>query len=301
METVHGVAVRYWPSDVGTGLWHEVTELGDGRLGVAVGRSTDTARARRRADRVRAVLHAGGDPAAALADWPHGDADEVAACAVIDRLTAAVIHSSRGGAQSVMAAPASPAISLTAAGTMLPPGATVLLCTGPADRTGPPLNHGTVLPPDQAADRIVEALAHHPTAAVALLYRHAPAPLEMTVPAAPANLATVRNQLRHWLAFTGVDAETAADSLLAVGEAASNATEHSVVGTRHAVDLTVSAAVDGDRLRFTVADNGCWKPPPNAPGHRGHGIRLINALVDDAELMTDEQGTTVEMVKDLRR
>lgn len=122
--------------------------------------------------------------------------------------------------------------------------------------------------------------------------------MSVTVPADPASLAVIRSELRHWLAVAGVDSETAADTLLAVGEAASNATEHSVLGADHDVELTVDAVVSGDRLLFTVADNGRWKPPPESPGHRGHGIRLINALVDDADLVTGAQGTTVQMIKE---
>ncbi|MCB0924103.1 MAG: ATP-binding protein [Mycobacterium sp.] len=131
-------------------------------------------------------------------------------------------------------------------------------------------------------------------------YRQPPDPLLLTVPAAPENLATVRDHLRRWLTLTGVDTESSADALLAVGEAASNAAEHAATGARRNVDLTVTAAVSDGRLRFTVSDNGCWRAPPEVPSSRGHGIRLIRALVDDVELITTEQGTTVTMVKEIR-
>ena len=133
-----------------------------------------------------------------------------------------------------------------------------------------------------------------------LLYRHRPAPLNLSISAEPTSLATIRAHMRRWLPAAAVDPDTAADVLLAVGEAASNAAEHATVGARHRVELTVTASVTGEGLRMTVSDNGCWKPPPEFPGNRGHGIRLIDALVDTVYLTATEHGTTVEMLKELR-
>jgi len=137
-------------------------------------------------------------------------------------------------------------------------------------------------------------------AVTGVIYRQPPDPWCLTVPAIPTNLAVIRDHLRRWLALTGVDAETSADALLAVGEAASNATEHAVGPAGQHVTVTVSAAMVDHRLRFTVSDNGCWKPPPNRPGNRGHGIRLITALVDEVDLIATNQGTTLNMVKEVR-
>lgn len=133
-----------------------------------------------------------------------------------------------------------------------------------------------------------------------ILCRQPPDPLLLTVPAAPENLAVIRDHLRQWLTLAGIDAETRADALLAVGEAASNAAEHAPIGAGRNVDLTLGATVSNGRLRVTVSDNGRWRTPPEVAGHRGHGIRLIRALVDDVGLITTEQGTTITMVKQIR-
>ena len=125
--------------------------------------------------------------------------------------------------------------------------------------------------------------------------------LRVRVPAEPTSLAVVRAQLRGWLQAAGVGAETAADLLLAVGEAASNAAEHACDGPRHKVELTVTASVIGDQVRLAVRDDGRWKPPPHSPGNRGHGLRLISALVDTVQLSATDDGTTVEMTKELTR
>lgn len=121
--------------------------------------------------------------------------------------------------------------------------------------------------------------------------------LHIRVPAEPTSLAGVRSQLRTWLQALGTDAETTADLLLAVGEAASNSAEHA--GPE--VELIVTAAVSGDRVRLAVCDDGRWKPPPESPGNRGHGLRLIAALVDTVDLSATDHGTTVEMMKELTR
>jgi anti-sigma regulatory factor (Ser/Thr protein kinase) len=87
--------------------------------------------------------------------------------------------------------------------------------------------------------------------------------------------------------------------LLAVGEATANATEHSGLGTNHEVLLTVSATLDGNVLKLTVSDDGQWKPAAVTQGHRGHGMHLINALVDSVDVTATPAGTTVAMRKEL--
>lgn len=308
-----GVAVRYGPARA-AGVWHHLAELQDDRLAVAVGRSTDPALVDRLSSEIGAVLRATGDPVAATAVAAASPAGGPAAarviCAVIDRPAARLTYSSVGDIQLVVAVPEAthtvldPAVGRPAS-VQLQPATTVLLCTvepgEDAACAAELLAASATMHPDQAADRIIGTLAGLPIAVVALLYRHAPAPMSLTVPAVPSSLATVRSRLRHWLALTGADSETAADALLAVGEAASNAAEHAVLGAVHDVELTVRAAVAGARLLFTVSDNGCWKTPSESSGHRGHGIRLIKALVDEAHLASGERGTTVEMSKEWRQ
>ena len=129
----------------------------------------------------------------------------------------------------------------------------------------------------------------------------APEPLLLTVPAEAASLAVVRRELRCWLAETGADPEICADILLAIGEATTNAAEHAPDGSCHPVQIVVRAAVAGGALRFTVSDDGSWKTPADSSGHRGHGIRLMKALVDRVEVTSSSDGTTVEMLKELTR
>jgi anti-sigma regulatory factor (Ser/Thr protein kinase) len=127
-----------------------------------------------------------------------------------------------------------------------------------------------------------------------------PAPLRILLPAIPASLAVIRAHLRSWLPTAAVNASAAAEVLLAVGEAASNAVEHAVRGAARNVVVEVTARATDAGLTLTVKDNGCWHAPlPSPQGQRGHGSRLMRALVDTVTITPTPQGTTVEMRKEL--
>lgn len=294
----YGFAVRYAPADL-AGQWHDVVTLADGRVGVLIGCCTDPEIARTMRSAARAALLDTADPVRSL-DCVAGSAAS-ALCAVIGDQT--IGYSGYGDSNTAVATPDAPGPALNHANgrqvlAALAPGATVLLCIGPIGPAADALDGCESMHPDQVADQVIDLLAGSNVAAV--LYRHPPAPLTVTLAAHPAGLAVSRGRLRRWLVAAGVDAETAADVLLAVGEATANATEHAVVGVDREVAITVTAAITGSRLELTVSDDGVWKPAPASPGHRGHGIHLIHALVDSAELTTTPEGTTVAMVKELR-
>ena len=128
-----------------------------------------------------------------------------------------------------------------------------------------------------------------------------PAPLRIRLPAIPASLAVIRAHLRTWLPTAQVNPSAAADVLLAVGEAASNAVEHAVRGTAGDVELEVTARATTTGLALTVKDNGRWHAPRRSErsAQRGHGSRLMSALVDTVTITPTPQGTTVEMRKEL--
>ena len=128
-----------------------------------------------------------------------------------------------------------------------------------------------------------------------------PAPLRIRLPAIPASLAVIRAHLRTWLPTARVNPCAAAEVLLAVGEAASNAVEHAVRATAGDVELEVTARATTTGLALTVKDNGCWHPPRSSErsAQRGHGSRLMSALVDTVTITPTPQGTTVEIRKEL--
>ncbi|WP_229898103.1 SpoIIE family protein phosphatase [Streptomyces finlayi] len=129
-----------------------------------------------------------------------------------------------------------------------------------------------------------------------LLYRH-PAPLEVTFPAESSQLAPVRKALRSWLTACELPPQLLQGVLVAAGEACANAVEH---GHGHlntpgdTVRLRAEALVD--TLRLSVADSGRWKTPaPESNPHRGRGVTLMRAMMQQVTITPGPSGTTVEM------
>ncbi|WP_374238299.1 SpoIIE family protein phosphatase [Mycobacterium sp. PSTR-4-N] len=191
----------------------------------------------------------------------------------------------------------------------MPPRATLLLYTdglverrresiddGIARATGVVGAHrGTAL--DELADVIMAGLAPvkgYDDDVALLLYRQ-PAPLELDIVADVAELAPSRAALRTWLGSAGVSQEQTLDVLIAVGEAMANAIEH---GHRDHPGGTVSlhASAFADHLQVTIRDTGRWKPPAETPAiHRGRGLGLMRALMQDVSIDPQLTGTTVHM------
>lgn len=216
-------------------------------------------------------------------------------------------------AQSVPLAATETVWSRPEAEATLLPGATLLLYTdGLIERRGESLDVGIARAskalnsyrhshPDFVADHLMTDLAP-PSGfdddVAVLLYRHPPSSLTMRS-ARPTSLALIRDRLRRWLPAAAINAETAEEVLLAVGEAAANAAEHAKTNPDHQVELTVTARLTNAGLALTVADDGHWHEPSGSGAHRGHGIALMNALVDAVEITSTGRGTTVDMMKDL--
>jgi serine phosphatase RsbU (regulator of sigma subunit)/anti-sigma regulatory factor (Ser/Thr protein kinase) len=192
---------------------------------------------------------------------------------------------------------------------MVPPRATLLLYTdGLVERRGSSLDHGIARAStlvqegctsalDDLADQIMTRLAPgggYQDDVVLLLYRH-PAPLEVSFRANVNQLGRSRAALRSWLTRARVGPDQAHDMLVAAGEAVANAIEH---GHRDSPDglITLHATALVDHVQLTIADNGSWKPPrPAADQHRGRGITLMRALMEDVAINPDAAGTTVQL------
>jgi PAS domain S-box-containing protein len=127
-----------------------------------------------------------------------------------------------------------------------------------------------------------------------LLYRH-PAPLEMSFPAESSQLAPVRKTLRGWLDKCDLPPATVQNILVAAGEACANAIEH---GHRDAPGDTIYFRAEAyvDNLRLTIADTGRWKAPQSELNtHRGRGMGLMRALMQQVTITPGPSGTTVDM------
>lgn len=106
--------------------------------------------------------------------------------------------------------------------------------------------------------------------------------------------------MRHALRSAGADLDVIDRVELAVAEACNNAILHAQGDT-----FSITVAVDGDRARVDVADDGPGFAPPVQPamppalatGHRG--LPLMRALVDEVEVTSGRGGTVVALGQDL--
>ncbi len=296
-------ATRHIPQSL-VGHWTDIVALTAGRTGVLLGccaKEDRQAPAEGLRSRARAELIRTADPVRTLSGF--ADLPLSALCAVIDGDTMTFSTYGHSGAALSSAGSAPVALAALAGRPSVNPlaaGATVLMSTGPIRSAVTLLGGCAGVPLDKIADRVIQGLDGDGGAA-AVLYRHPPEPLSITMPADQSALAVSRGLLREWLSVAGLDVEAAADVLLAVGEATANSTEHSVLAAPGPVEITLDARFSGSALRLTVSDNGCWKTAAASSRHRGHGMLLMKALVDSVELSTGPQGTTVAMVKELPR
>ncbi|MFF8670174.1 SpoIIE family protein phosphatase [Streptomyces sp. NPDC015242] len=170
------------------------------------------------------------------------------------------------------------------------------LSTG-IDEAGKALQEGRDLPVDDLATEVMTRLAPaggYDDDVALLLYRH-PAPLDLSFPAESSQLAPVRTALRGWLAQCELSPNDVQNVLVAAGEACANAIEH---GHRHSPGQAVrlSAEAFADSLRLTVADTGRWKDPqPEPRAHRGRGVGLMRAMMQQVTITPGPAGTTVDM------
>jgi serine/threonine-protein kinase RsbW len=149
---------------------------------------------------------------------------------------------------------------------------------------------------DRLIDRLIEDEHRDDVAALALVYDPALADRAQWVfPAEPRYLRDARNLVRRWLSRHGVDAELAADIVLACDEACANAVEHGYRGTVGEVerDLQRDAA---EGVVVTVTDTGSWRED-RSDTDRGHGLVLMKALMSSLDVDRRDAGTTVRLTR----
>jgi anti-sigma regulatory factor (Ser/Thr protein kinase)/putative methionine-R-sulfoxide reductase with GAF domain len=141
-------------------------------------------------------------------------------------------------------------------------------------------------------DTLVPALGSPDDVAVVAL-RNAPIERDMRVrlPANPQVLAQIRQMLRRWLRSKGARAEEIAAITLACGEACANAIEHAYSPGRASFEL--EAVHSAGVVTLTVRDDGRWRPPRGQ--HRGRGLMMIEATVDEVDVRSSSDGTEILM------
>jgi anti-sigma regulatory factor (Ser/Thr protein kinase) len=192
----------------------------------------------------------------------------------------------------------------------LGPGETVLMYTdGLVERRGESLtaglerlraSAGVVASSEEICQRVIDALvpalgAPDDVALVALRNTPIETDLRLRVPADPRVLSQVRQMLRRWLRSRGARAEEIAAMTLACGEACANAIEHAYAPGRASFELEAMYA--GGVVTLTVRDTGSWRTPRGE--HRGRGLRMIEATVDELDVRAGAHGTEVLMRRKL--
>ncbi|MDQ3762848.1 MAG: SpoIIE family protein phosphatase [Actinomycetota bacterium] len=114
-------------------------------------------------------------------------------------------------------------------------------------------------------------------------------PLDLVVPALPWSLRDIRAAVRRWLSAVGAAPRAAADLLVAIGEACTNAIEHAYGpggGT-----VTVHMELQLPDVLATVRDTGRWRPPRSE--NRGRGTLFMRNCSDDLRIDHGPTGTNV--------
>jgi anti-sigma regulatory factor (Ser/Thr protein kinase)/putative methionine-R-sulfoxide reductase with GAF domain len=327
-------AGRYLPArdEVG-GDWYDVIDLPGGLVGLGIGDVAGHGlRAAALMGQLRTGLRAyaleGHSPGETLKRLDHllqtitGGGMATAAYAVVDPDEGTLRYASaghpppvvvRGGEEaSLLGVKAAPPLGTLPfavyheAEATLAPGDTILLYTdGLVERRREPLTDGierlralaaVAVTADQLCHRITDRLVppdggDDDIAIVAL--RILPLEAEMTVRLAadPQVLARMRRTLGRWLAAHGAQPGEVAAITLACGEACSNAIEHAYAPGP--ATFEVQAAHAEGLVTLTVRDTGRWRAPRGP--HRGRGLKIIAAAVDELDLRTTDAGTEVVM------
>jgi serine phosphatase RsbU (regulator of sigma subunit)/anti-sigma regulatory factor (Ser/Thr protein kinase) len=116
-------------------------------------------------------------------------------------------------------------------------------------------------------------------------------PLKAEVMARADQLANLRHLVRRWVAANGGTDDDCAAFAIAVSEACANAIEHAY-GPEDAT-ISLEAELSDADARVRVRDCGRWREPRGS--NRGRGIPVMKEFMEDVEITTGEEGTTVEL------
>jgi anti-sigma regulatory factor (Ser/Thr protein kinase) len=120
--------------------------------------------------------------------------------------------------------------------------------------------------------------------------------LELTTPARPQVLASIRRAVEAWLADQQVERRQSWEIVAACNEACANASEHAY-GPSEPGEIELEARKEGSRIVMAVRDHGRWRPPRGRD--RGRGFTLMNYFMDRVDVTQSERGTTVRMERSL--
>lgn len=126
--------------------------------------------------------------------------------------------------------------------------------------------------------------------------------LKLSVPGKPEYVSTVRMTVSALANSAGFDIEAIEDIKVAVSEACTNVVRH---GVKALNGYEVSCEMKEDRLVISIVDeaggydvSGYQTPEPDHPKEGGLGIFIIQALMDEVDIVSElGLGTKIRMVK----
>jgi serine phosphatase RsbU (regulator of sigma subunit)/integral membrane sensor domain MASE1/anti-sigma regulatory factor (Ser/Thr protein kinase) len=121
--------------------------------------------------------------------------------------------------------------------------------------------------------------------------------LHLRIPAEPSGLASLRHVMRRWLRLAGATEPETHDIVLACGEACANAIQHAYGAREGVLEVDLEHADGG--IEVTVRDFGTWRPGRRSEG--GHGLNLMQGIMEDVEITHQGDGSIVRMRHRLRR
>jgi len=114
-------------------------------------------------------------------------------------------------------------------------------------------------------------------------------------PAEKEALVGVRQILRRWLRAHGATEDEMFDITVASQEACANAVEHAYGPGQ--CTFGIEATYSAGRVRLVITDEGRWRPPRGT--HRGRGLPLMRALMEQVDVEHTNEGTTVVLERSL--
>jgi PAS domain S-box-containing protein len=333
------LAARYRPGGAKVGGdWYDALELGDGRLGVAMG---DVVGHGLGAASLMGQLRHATRAYALEGHPPSGVLDR------LDRLVRSLDGSQMATLMYLVVEPDRSSVRLASAGHVPPlvvgpdgmagflggapdpplgvfespshsevamalePGATLVLYTdGLVEQRGVSIDAGLEAlraaatepgdDPEALCDRLMDVMlsVHDPSDDIALLVLQTEpvvaGPFRAELPADPGELVSVRRRLGRWLTARGADHEELDAIQIACHEACSNAIEHGCAFGDGSV--TIEAALGEDGVVLEVRDSGAWVERPDGPlPFRGHGLPLMEALMDSVDVDRSQEGTSIRL------
>jgi len=128
-----------------------------------------------------------------------------------------------------------------------------------------------------------------------------PASLRVCAAASGSHVRAFRRHLARWLGGDHLEPDVVDDLVLAASEALENCCDHAYAGGPSGGTMCLTARAVDDTLVITVADDGHWRAAGQEPGHRGRGLEMMRALVDEVEVSAGPDGTQLVLTHHVTR